>query len=80
MNIFSTQSNEHECEICPVCISGEYMRPLRILLLHLLTDWICFKCIAKKMIKQGSGGAIVNISSQAAQKALKDHTAYCTGE
>ncbi|KAL5473500.1 hypothetical protein EMCRGX_G027990 [Ephydatia muelleri] len=36
--------------------------------------------IAKKMIEQSSGGAIVNVSSQASQVALKDHTAYCVSK
>ena len=29
------------------------------------------------MIARGSGGAIVNVSSQASMIALKDHTLYC---
>ena len=29
------------------------------------------------MIAKGSGGAIVNVSSQASMIALKDHTLYC---
>jgi hypothetical protein len=29
------------------------------------------------MIARGNGGSIVNISSQASQSALKDHTVYC---
>lgn len=33
--------------------------------------------VAKGMISRGNGGAIVNISSQASQAALKDHTVYC---
>jgi len=33
--------------------------------------------IAKKMIERGTGGAIVNLSSQGSQRALKDHTVYC---
>ena len=33
--------------------------------------------VAKKMISGEYGGAIVNVSSQASQKALKDHTLYC---
>ncbi|CAB3995569.1 L-xylulose reductase [Paramuricea clavata] len=33
--------------------------------------------VAKGMIARGNGGSIVNISSQASQSALKDHTVYC---
>ncbi|XP_029658696.1 L-xylulose reductase [Formica exsecta] len=33
--------------------------------------------VAKSMIERKSGGSIVNISSQAGQVALKDHTVYC---
>ncbi|KAJ7372599.1 hypothetical protein OS493_017870 [Desmophyllum pertusum] len=32
--------------------------------------------VAKKMIASGSGGSIVNVSSQASMIALKDHTLY----
>ncbi|KAL9956631.1 hypothetical protein ACROYT_G038137 [Oculina patagonica] len=34
--------------------------------------------VAKKIIASGSGGAIVNVSSQASMMALKDHTLYCS--
>ncbi|XP_060620826.1 L-xylulose reductase isoform X1 [Anolis sagrei] len=33
--------------------------------------------IAQKMIARGARGAIVNVSSQASHRALKDHTVYC---
>jgi L-xylulose reductase len=33
--------------------------------------------VAKGMIASGKGGSIVNISSQASQRALKEHTLYC---
>ncbi|KAL6261422.1 hypothetical protein P5V15_006516 [Pogonomyrmex californicus] len=36
--------------------------------------------IAKSMIERKSGGSIVNISSQAAQAALKDHAVYCASK
>lgn len=36
--------------------------------------------VAKKMIEQNSGGAIVNVSSQASQIALKNHTVYCVSK
>lgn len=34
--------------------------------------------IAKRMIAGGFGGAIVNVSSQASKKPLKDHVLYCS--
>jgi len=34
--------------------------------------------VAKKMIAGHFAGAIVNVSSQASKKALKDHTLYCS--
>ena len=39
-----------------------------------------FQIIQKKivMIANGNGGSIVNISSQASQAALENHTIYCT--
>ncbi|XP_072882191.1 L-xylulose reductase-like isoform X1 [Hemitrygon akajei] len=36
--------------------------------------------IAKGMKCRGSGGSIVNISSQASQRALKDHALYCASK
>ncbi|KAM3921950.1 L-xylulose reductase-like [Leptodactylus fuscus] len=33
--------------------------------------------VARQMIQRGVGGAIVNVSSQASQVALKDHAVYC---
>ena len=36
--------------------------------------------IAKKMIKNGKGGTIVNLSSQASMVALPQHTVYCTSK
>ena len=33
--------------------------------------------VAKWMIDNGKGGAIVNVSSMASKVALKDHTSYC---
>lgn len=38
--------------------------------------FLCTKAVAKQMIKQGKGGAIVNISSCAANKADRKHSAY----
>ena len=34
--------------------------------------------VAKEMIKNAKGGSIVNVSSQASQAALDNHTIYCT--
>lgn len=36
------------------------------------------QAVSKRMIAKGSGGAIVNVSSQASMIALKDHTLYCS--
>lgn len=36
--------------------------------------------VARSMIERKSGGSIVNISSQAGQAALKDHTIYCSSK
>ncbi|XP_031574974.1 D-erythrulose reductase-like [Actinia tenebrosa] len=38
------------------------------------------QAVAKKMVAKGSGGAIVNVSSQASQSALQDHTLYCSSK
>ncbi|KAK4811993.1 hypothetical protein QYF61_022989 [Mycteria americana] len=34
--------------------------------------------VARQMIAQGMPGAIVNVSSQASQRALRDHAVYCS--
>ncbi|XP_009957878.1 PREDICTED: L-xylulose reductase, partial [Leptosomus discolor] len=34
--------------------------------------------VARQMIAQGTPGAIVNVSSQASQRALRDHAVYCS--
>ncbi|NXY72333.1 DER reductase, partial [Glareola pratincola] len=34
--------------------------------------------VARQMIAQGVPGAIVNVSSQASQRALRDHAVYCS--
>ena len=36
--------------------------------------------VAGHLIRRKSGGAIVNLSSQAAQAALLDHSAYCSSK
>ncbi|KXJ28597.1 D-erythrulose reductase [Exaiptasia diaphana] len=36
------------------------------------------QAVAKKMVSNGNGGCIVNVSSQASLIALQDHTVYCT--
>ena len=41
---------------------------------------IVSQIIARGMIKQGRGGAIVNLSSQASARALADHTSYCASK
>lgn len=36
-----------------------------------------FQIVARGMIARGAPGAIVNVSSQASQRALTNHTVYC---
>lgn len=38
---------------------------------------LCAQLVARGMKSRGSGGSIVNVSSQASQCALKDHAVYC---
>lgn len=38
---------------------------------------VIFQIVARNMISRGSGGSIVNVSSQASKAALKDHAVYC---
>lgn len=42
--------------------------------------FIVGQAVAKKMVAQGTGGTIVNMSSQASERCLIDHTAYCTSK
>ncbi len=41
---------------------------------------IMSQVVARGMIDRGEGGAIVNLSSQASQVGLADHTAYCASK
>lgn len=41
---------------------------------------IISQVVARGMIARGSGGAIVNLSSQASSRAVRDHTAYCASK
>jgi NAD(P)-dependent dehydrogenase (short-subunit alcohol dehydrogenase family) len=41
---------------------------------------IVSQVVATNMIQRGTGGAIVNLSSQASKVALADHTAYCASK
>jgi len=41
---------------------------------------IVSQVVARGMIDRGFGGAIVNVSSQASQASLADHTAYCASK
>jgi L-xylulose reductase len=36
--------------------------------------------VARGMVARGTGGAIVNVSSQASMRGIKDHTSYCTSK
>ncbi|XP_078474719.1 L-xylulose reductase isoform X2 [Lampetra planeri] len=38
------------------------------------------QAVARGMVARGSGGAIVNVSSQASQRALLNHTVYCASK
>lgn len=50
---------------------------LRVMNINLKAVLFLSQCVAKDMVEQGDGGAIVNVSSQASQCALLDHTVYC---
>lgn len=36
--------------------------------------------VARGMIERGTGGVIVNVSSQSSMRAVQDHTSYCTSK
>ena len=46
--------------------------------IFLSTYLYILKVVAKGMIDRASPGSIVNVSSQASSRALKDHTVYCS--
>ncbi|XP_068439606.1 L-xylulose reductase isoform X1 [Clinocottus analis] len=45
--------------------------------LHVSQLCLCGQIVARGMKARGSGGSIVNVSSQASQCALRDHAVYC---
>ena len=52
--------------------------PFVILISAIIYPFFCTnQILAKKMIANGKGGSIVNVSSQASMIALPLHTAYC---
>jgi len=42
--------------------------------------FLCSQSVAKQMIKQGTGGAIINISSASGKKADREESAYCASK
>lgn len=47
---------------------------------NLKSVFIISQVVAKGMVERGQGGSIVNISSQASQRALPDHAVYCASK
>ena len=45
---------------------------------NIVSNCLLFQAVGCKMVAGGCGGAIVNVSSQGSQVALKDHTLYCS--
>ena len=42
--------------------------------------FLCSQAVARQMIKQGGGGAIINISSASGKKADREESAYCASK
>lgn len=42
--------------------------------------FLCSQAVAKRMIEQGKGGSIINISSASAKKADREESAYCASK
>lgn len=42
--------------------------------------FLCSQAVAKQMIKQGTGGSIINISSASGKKADREESAYCASK
>lgn len=61
----------------PIDLVISWMGPLITGTLLILGLCLCPQLVARGMKTRGSGGSIVNVSSQASQCALKDHTVYC---
>lgn len=51
-----------------------------IMAVNLRAVLVISQVVARGMIARGTGGAIVNLSSQASQVALADHAAYCASK
>jgi len=47
---------------------------------NLRSAFIISQVVAQGMVKRASGGAIVNVSSQASSVGLKDHVCYCSSK
>ena len=47
---------------------------------NVLAVLIVTQVVAKGMIERGNGGTIVNLSSQASERGLRDHAAYCASK
>lgn len=51
-----------------------------VLNINLRAAFVVGQAVAKGMVARGTGGSIVNVSSQASQAALPGHTAYCASK
>lgn len=52
----------------------------RTMAVNLRSVFVISQIIARGMIERKTGGAIVNLSSQASMRGLPDHTAYCASK
>lgn len=66
----------HMCIMCALFLA--FLLLFRVMDINLRAVLFLSQSVAKDMIERGDGGAIVNVSSQASQCALPEHTVYCT--
>lgn len=62
-------------EQCAVCEGVKCF--IKVHVLNQTELCLCGQIVARGMKARGSGGSIVNVSSQASQCALRDHAVYC---
>ena len=52
----------------------------QVAVVNLTGPFLCSQAVAKRMVKAGNGGKIINIASQAASIAIDNHVAYTSGQ
>ncbi|ELW68188.1 L-xylulose reductase [Tupaia chinensis] len=65
-------------QVSQVCCPAGWDHGLVLVVHSCLILLLLFQMVARSLIARGAPGAIVNLSSQASQRALPDHSIYCS--